>query len=70
MNTIKTTQLVSITTEIDPNTFTFQQWKDFIIQNLSPTEIKRTIDTDLFPFDRLKERALIAHNCINELLEI
>lgn len=56
--------------EVDTDSFTPAQWKEFILQYLTPQEIQRTIKTDMFPAERLKARALIAYAACQELNEL
>ena len=48
----------TVETEIDTDTFTPDQWKEFIILYVSTAEIVRTMKIDLFGLDRLKVRAI------------
>ena len=59
MAIIKQVTTEQVTTEIDTDDFTNADWKEFIIKYVSHSEIVRTKTTDMFWFDRLKERAII-----------
>ena len=50
-----------VETVFDTDEFTPEQWRQFIIDSVSPQEIARTIKNDLFPLDRLKARAIQIH---------
>ena len=59
MTIIKQVTTEQVTTEIDTDDFTRADWKEFIIKYVSHGEILRTKASDIFWFEKLKERAIV-----------
>lgn len=54
------------TVEIDTAEWTRDQWIKFITDHISPSVIEHIIKTDMFPLERLKEKAIAAHELCQE----
>ena len=51
---------------VDTNTFTKEQWIEFIKQFCSPHHFKKA-QQDMFPFEYLKQKAIDGYNLSQEL---
>ena len=55
---LKSTVVQSVKIEFDTDSFTAEQWREFIIKHVPANYIVRTMKNDLFPLDALKEKAI------------
>ena len=71
MTIIKQFQKTVSVTEIDTDTFTRDQWMDFILSHVGPAMMAKILhDTNLSApekFERLKDKAIAAHQMAEEI---